>query len=243
MASPRNAVEVAERSAAVLPGTDERFSGWGVMGLPFASGDVFAFRRFSASSIGPGYTSVWHREPEGTWTLYADVSPEMACPRFFGSAVARSVTCPITFDWTGASALRVDVSVAGLSCDVLVASTPASRAMNAMAAMIPERAWRNPRMLRAMSIMAGPMLGAGKLAMSGQTPNGQAFIANPRRIWMVTSATLRCGERVADRPGAVSPQAGLGDFLIPQRGILAIGNAAFEALDPARHSTDVCAKT
>jgi hypothetical protein len=72
MASPRDQVLAAEKQARLLPGANERFSGWGVMGLPFRSGDVFAARRFPASSIGPGYTSVWYRNPQGHWTFYAD---------------------------------------------------------------------------------------------------------------------------------------------------------------------------
>lgn len=32
---------------------------------------------FPASSIGPGYTSVWHRDPGGTWTFYSEASGEL----------------------------------------------------------------------------------------------------------------------------------------------------------------------
>lgn len=38
-------------------GGDERFAGFGVMGLPFASGHVLAMRRFPASSIGPVHST------------------------------------------------------------------------------------------------------------------------------------------------------------------------------------------
>jgi hypothetical protein len=210
------------------------------MGWPFRSGDVLAARRFPASSIGPGYTSVWYRNPAGEWTFYADVPPETACTRFFGSAVARAVVCPVVLEWTGEDQLHVEVTQGGLSCDIAVGPTLASRAMNLMSASFPEWAWRSPRMLGLTATMAGPMLGAGKLSMAGIAPNHQSFIANPRKIWVVKSAVLRVGERQIDQPGPVRPQAQLGDFRIPQRGLLAIGNAAFDALDPARHSTMVC---
>lgn len=65
MASLRETVVTAQRDARLLPGDEERFSGWGVMGLPFRSGDVFASRSFSASSVGPGYNSAWYRDPQG----------------------------------------------------------------------------------------------------------------------------------------------------------------------------------
>jgi hypothetical protein len=48
-------------------GQDERFNGYGVMGVPFVSGDLLALRRFPNTSIGDGYTSVWHRRPDGRW--------------------------------------------------------------------------------------------------------------------------------------------------------------------------------
>ncbi len=237
MTSARDAVIAAEKNARLLPGANERLSGWGLMGLPFRSGDVLGARRFPASSIGPGYTSVWYRDPAGWWTFYADVPPEAACTRFFGSAVARAVVCPVVVEWTGEDRLHIEVPQEGLSCDIVVAPTIASRAMNLVAACFPEWAWRSPRMLRLTAMMAGPMLRAGKLSMAGVAPNGQSFIANPRKIWVVKSALLRVGDREASEPGAVTPQAQLGDFLIPQRGLLAIGNTAFDALDPARHST------
>jgi hypothetical protein len=108
--------------------------------------------------------------------------------------------------------------------------------MNPMAACLPERAWRNPRMLGLMATMAGPMLRAGKLSMAGIAPNRQAFTANPRKVWVVQSARLTVGERATDEPGPVTPQAQPGEFLIPQRGLFAIGNARFDAFDPALHS-------
>ncbi|MEP7216348.1 MAG: hypothetical protein ABI782_08845 [Anaerolineaceae bacterium] len=239
MASTRDLVLAAEKHATLLPGANERFSGWGLMGLPFQSGDVLATRRFPASSVGPGYSSVWYRTPAGDWTFYADAPPEAACTRFFGGAVARAVFCPLVLEWWGEDQLHIAIPEAGLACDITVGPTLASRAMNVIAAGFPEWAWRNPRMLGLTAMVAGPMLGAGKLSMAGVAPNGQSFVANPRKIWVVKSAKLKVGDRETSQPGPVTPQAQLGDFLIPQRGLLAIGNAAFDAFDPARHSDQV----
>jgi hypothetical protein len=100
--------------------------------------------------------------------------------------------------------------------------------MNLVAAGFPERAWRSPILLRLTARMAGPMLRAGKLGMAGITPRGQSFIANPRQLWVVKSASLTVDGRSTGDVGPVLPQARLGDFFIPQGGILAIGNTAFE---------------
>lgn len=240
MVSARQAIEQAERTATLRPGVTERFAGWGVMGLPFQSGDVFASRCFPASSVGEGYKSVWYRDPAGRWTFFADVDPHFGCTRFFGSDAERAVKCAVEVEWTGDSELRISVPEASLVCDISLGHTIASRAMTAMGAAMPEWAWANPRVLGAMSAMAGPVLRAGKLCMAGYVSNGQRFIANPRRLWVIQSARLQVGDRVVTAIGAVHPQAQLGDFRIPQRGILAIGNAAFDTFDPEKHSGAVC---
>ena len=58
MQSPRSLVEPMEQNRALPPGPEERFAGYGVMGVPFSSGYVLALRHFPSSSVGPGYTSV-----------------------------------------------------------------------------------------------------------------------------------------------------------------------------------------
>jgi hypothetical protein len=53
MAEPKELVDRLEQGAAQLPsGNEERFAGYGVMGVPFTSGDLLAMRRFPASSLG-----------------------------------------------------------------------------------------------------------------------------------------------------------------------------------------------
>ncbi len=92
-----------EPTLPAVPG--ERFSGYGVMGLPFRSGHILGLRRFSASSIGPGYRSVWHRAPSGRWTFYQDQPAELACTRYFGAAVEEVREGPIEIGWDGAAQL------------------------------------------------------------------------------------------------------------------------------------------
>jgi hypothetical protein len=209
------------------------------MGLTFKGGDVLATRSFVASSVGPGYRSVWHRDPAGEWTFYADAQPTQACTRYFGSGVARAIECEIELTWPVEDTLRIEVPSASLAAEVSFSPTVASRTLSGIGGVLPEAVWRSPAMLAPIAAMAGPMLGAGKLAMSGTVPNGQHFIANPRRIWVVRAATLDVAGRSAGEPGAVHPQAQLGDFRIPQRGLLAIGNAAFEPFEAGRHSAAV----
>lgn len=77
-------------------GDDERFTGYGVMGLPFSSGHYLAFRCWPRTSIGPGYRAVWHRDPGGRWTLYATEPPQRSCARYLSAATtSEPVTCPV----------------------------------------------------------------------------------------------------------------------------------------------------
>lgn len=236
---PRDLAELAEIDPDLPSGTEERFSGYGVMGLPFASGDILAFRRFPASSLGYGYTSVWHRSPGGRWTFWSDVAPEESCARFYGKAIHEAVVAPIHLRWTGPRTLHVAVGEGLLDWAIAVQSTAATLAVNAVGAMLGERVWRRPGALRALGAMAGRLLGAGRLTMEGCVPNGQYFTINPLQVWSVgaSRAVLR-GVRLGP-PGPLSPQATLGGFAIPQRGIFALGRAFMEPFDPARHSAAV----
>jgi hypothetical protein len=239
-AAPQRLIEQLETAPALPPGSDERFSGYGVMGLPFASGHVLALRRFTASSVGPGYTSVWHRTPRGEWVFYADVAPGQGCPRYFGALASEAIETEIRVTWTAPFRLRVVAPAVRLEWDVTVAATAATRLMNVASGLLPDAAWRSPAFLRTMAKVAGPLLGVGRIGMWGRVPNGQRFIANPRVIWRVSgSRAVLAGEDFGS-PGPVQPQAHLGDFWIPQRGMLAIGAAYFEPFDQARHSSRTC---
>lgn len=232
---PRDYAERLERTAELPAGNDERFQGYGVMGAPFASGHVLAMRRFPTSSVGPGYTSVWHRDPTGAWTFYADTDPLHACTRYFGSDVERAVECPIELSWPGARTLRIRIDSAAFEWRMELTSTPATRAMNAMARLLPNGLWRNERVLSLMSTIAGPLLGAGRLGVYGRVPNGQHFVANPMVLWTFGHMTASLGGEDLGQPGPLTQQARLGDFWIPQRGLLAVGRAFFEPFDPSCH--------
>ena len=237
---PRDYAERIERAPELPPGDDERLGGYGVMGLPFASGHVLAMRRFSASSMGAGYRSVWHRDPNGDWTFYTDVDPLRACPRYFGADARSAVECPIELAWPAPRVLRLGVPSAGLAWKVELASTAATRALNAMARVMPDRLWKDRRVLSMMAAVTGPALHAGRLGVHGRVPNGQMFVANPMVLWTVARTSATIGDTDLGPPGPLAAQARLGDFWIPQRGLFAVGRAFFETFDPARHLAVAC---
>lgn len=235
MKSIRAQVLEAERDAKLGPGQDEQFSGYGVMGLSFSSGHVLAMRRFPVTSVGPGYTSVWLRRPSGAWTIYADAPAELSCARFFGAALQNAVQCPVTVTWTGNTSLRVGVGDVDLTWDLELGTTAVTRAMSEIVAALPAPLLESRTFLKAMGTVAGPVLRAGRLGLTGSVPNRQGFRAKPRRMWFVfrSSATLD-GEDLG-RLQPLRVQTRLGDFWIPQRGIFLIGVSSFDVFDPARH--------
>jgi hypothetical protein len=210
-------------------GGEERFAGFGVMGLPFASGHILALRRFSASSIGPAYTSVWHRDPAGRWAFWQDQADDQACSRYFGAALAETRRCSIVLDWPAESTMRVAVAEMDFAWTVTMAASPVTRALNAVGSLLPDTAWRAPRILTVMGHVAGTALRARRIAMAGKAPNGQRFVANPSRIWLIAESSARLGGENFGPPGRLSEQARLGDFWIPQRGVFAIGRTFFTA--------------
>jgi len=216
---------------------EEAFSGYGVMGLPFASGHVLGVRRFPASSIGPGYFSVWHRHPDGRWDFYADVEAMLSCNRFFGAAVASFKQTEIRLNWPEPRTLVVEMPAEEFRWEATLKATPATHLMNAVGSVMPEPLWKSDVVLGLMGRVAGPLLGAGRLRLIGSAPNRQRFKSNPRRIWIVAASKASLGSEDFGNPGPLSEQAHLGDFMIPQRGILAIGGGFFEPLDETRHLT------
>lgn len=217
----------AEAEEALPPGGGgERFAGYGIMGLPFASGHVLAMRRFPASSIGPPYTSIWHRDPAGTWVMWQNQAAELACPRYF-SAAAEPFGEEIDLEWTGPSTIRLVVPTLGFEWSTTLRASAVTTALNAVGALLPDRLWKARPFLSLMGPMAGAALRAGRVALAGVTPNGQRFIANPLKVWLVAETAASLNGVDFGPMGRLDQQAALGGFWIPQRGVFAIGRAYF----------------
>jgi hypothetical protein len=225
-----------EHHPALPSGPEERFAGFGLMGVPFSSGYILALRRFAASSVGPGYSSVWIRDPAGVWAMHSTTAPASSCPRYFGSALGSASTVGMTIRWHDDFSFSVEVGEGvDLAWDVTLAATPVTRLMSAVAGSVPERLWRNVAFLRAMGAVAGPVLGAGHIGLTGRVPNGQTFGARPRHMWFVRESTANLQGHSLGQASALPVQDRLGDFWIPQRGIFMIGSSVFQPFDPSTH--------
>lgn len=228
MKSPRDCALESERNPQLPPGAEERVSGYGVMGQPFASGHVLGLRRWTASSVGDQFTSIWHRDPEGHWHFYESAQPQFACSRWFGHGVQESTVVDIDVTWDAPNVLHV-ISPGLVDWTLTLDSSPMTRVMNGVGRLLPFPAWRSSAMLRAMGAVATSTLGVGKVAMTGLTANGMPFDANPMRIWRVVEASATINGEDAGPPAPLAEQASLGDFWIPQQGIFAMGRVFVDA--------------
>jgi hypothetical protein len=223
-----------ERGAALPDGPGDRFSGYAVMGQPFEGGDVLALRRFPVTSAGEAYTSVWHRDPDGRWTFYSDVPATDGCTRYWGPAVDHTVTAPIRLEWTGGRTLAVSVDGGRmLAWSLTLAASPMTRALNRVSRAIPSSWWRRPWLPRLVGLLARPLLGTGPMRLYGLTPTGHEFISSPLAVWTIAAARATVAGRDLGRPGRTPAQASLGEFLIPQLGLFAIGRVFMRRPDAA----------
>lgn len=233
--TPRAVADDAEAAPWLPPGDGERISGYGVMGLSFASGDYLALRNMTAASFGAGYRALWHRGPEGDWTVYSTADPEHSCERYIGAACGHpSVRAEIAVEWLDDQTLRVRIGDM-LDWTVAIGQSLVTRMMTAMGLAMPMWLWTNSAFLALMGRIAGPMLGVGKVRLAGDMPNRQRFTAAPVRIWAIEDSRATLAGRDLGVPQPLGAQARIGSFWLPQHGIFMRGFAHFDAFDPARH--------
>ena len=209
----------------------EYVKGWGVMGLPFDSGHYLALRVFPENDFAP-YRTVWHRDPEGQWSIFVD-GPRLdtACPRYYGPACTNVEYATIDLAWTGPTSLRVTVDTARLDWALDATETPLLRVLNATSARLPTWTWRPRSLLRARELLARRVLGMGDIRMKSTMPSGHIGTLMPQRMYFIDDATATLDSADLGRAAVVTPTPDIGGFPLPARGVLAIGQAAWPILD------------
>ncbi|HYJ55328.1 MAG TPA: hypothetical protein VEX40_07395 [Mycobacterium sp.] len=222
----------------ILPlGDDERFVGFGIMGLPFSNGHYLALRQFPAVTVGPPYLSVWHRDPSCRWTFYATTPGQQSCARYFSSATPNdAVQCDIHLSWTSPSSILVEIPGL-LHWTVEFETTSATKLMGMIGGRLSDSAWANPRILTWLGRVARRTLGVGDVRLTGRAPNGQCYTMAPKQLWVVAGSRAVLQGRDLGPSGPLLRQARLGDFRMPQRGIGMVGSGHFESFDPDRHQS------
>jgi hypothetical protein len=208
----------------------EYVRGWGVFGLPFDSGHVLALRVFPQNSFAP-YRSVWHRDPDGRWSIFTDAPRlDVACPRYYGAACEHTGPARIGLTWTGPRTLRVAVDRPGLDWTLTARASTLLRVLNALGAALPPATWKPPSLVRVRERMARG-LGLGRLQLSGIMPSGHWGILMPQRMFYVDQATATLGGVDLGRPTHLRTNPTIGDVPLPARGVLSVGQAMWRIRD------------
>jgi hypothetical protein len=221
---------IPERTAAAPWPQHEFVRGWGVFALPFDSGHVLALRVFPQGTFGP-YRTVWHRDPDGRWSIYVDgAQPEHACPRYYGPALARQAQATIDLTWTGSHSLSIHMDEPALTWTLTSSTTPALALVNAASALMPAASWRHPSLLRARETVARA-LGMGSLQLAGTMPSGHVGVLMPKRMYFVDNARAHMDGVDFGHPVRLDHNPTIGDVPLPARGVLAQGEARWHVLD------------
>jgi len=190
---PRQLIQRIEETASLPSGSGERFAGYSVIGLPFRSGRVLELRRFPASNLGPGYASVWHRDPIGNWTFYSTTAPEQSCFRYFGSQVEENVHARVRIEWGGPDKFRVIVDGSRpLSWAVTLTQTVASRLMNAAAGLAPDSRWQKALHASRHGLHREVRVGNGKDELGRSNRSGSSSRAGLSSTGWTSVLPVRC---------------------------------------------------
>lgn len=217
--TPQAAVRSTTQQTPLAEPPGDRVAGYGVMGIPFASGDYLALRDWTASSFGPPYRAVWHRNHNGDWTIYANQPPKTSCARFLQPAISASRTTAIEIDWTDDHTFTVRIPNADLTWMVSLAHTAVTRMLSAVAPVMPTMVWRSDPALRLVAVSSAAVLRTGRLRLAGTMPNGQRYQLGPQHMWRVRNSTAAMGPHDFGVPHPVRPQASIGEVPLPQRGV------------------------
>jgi hypothetical protein len=212
----------------------EYVKGWGVFGLPFDSGHVLALRVFPENNFGP-YRAVWHRDPAGRWSIYVDGQRlDTACPRYFGPACHFTGHATIGLTWTGPATLRVTMDSPELDWTLTANSTPLLGLLNAISGAMPLATWRPRSLVRARERLSRA-LGMGRLQLSGLMPSGHTGTLMPQRMYFVNNSRATLDGDDLGSPVRLRSNPEIGGVALPARGVLAIGQGAWQILDPVEY--------
>ena len=228
----------AAHSAAPLPRRSplpgyEHVRGYGVLALPFSSGHVLALRVSEENDFAP-YTAVWHRAPDGGWSLYVDGSQlEKASPRYFGAAARRVRPASITLRWTGPASLDIEMEAPSLEWSIAMSTPPLWAPLNVLGTLMPASVARYPAAVKAMTWAAGFVYGLGDVSLMGTMPDGQAGVMLPQRLHPIFSTVARLdGEDLGDAV-TLDENPTIGRVRLPSRPVFAIADEYYSTSAPS----------
>jgi hypothetical protein len=219
--TPAAVAAALERGITLPDGPGDRYAGYAVLDVRLASRDILALRRFPVTSIGIGYTSVWHRGPEGDWTLFTDVPAPQGCSRYFAAMFARTIVAPIRIDWRGPRSLVIEVDGGRiLKWRLDLAPSAATALFNAASGILP---WARQSPVSRTRAFLDLALKLGGLRLVKNVPDGIRVHALPQAVWTVNASRARlCGRDLGCLLADLNVQ-GRVELWRPRRSLFAAG--------------------
>ena len=203
----------------------EHYRGYAVLALPFSSGHLLGLRVFPENDFAP-YKSIWHRTPEGDWSIYNDgPSLRTTCPRWWGPALEHAELASFQLTWTGPNRLRVEMEEPALAWTMSMTAPPLLRVLNAVTAALPLWTWKPALQQRIAEWMAKWLLGLGDVPFSFVTPSQQSAILVPERQFFIDSSQATWQGRDLGEPVELDENPTIGQVRLPTRPTFVIGQA------------------
>lgn len=205
-----------------LPGYEHQ-RGWGVLAFPFDSGHVLALRVSPQNDFAP-FTSVWHRTPDGAWSIYVD-GPRLdtACPRYWSAEAERSRLTDISIEWTGPRELAVEMTAPRLRWTLSMDAGLLVRTVNRLSRTVPESVLRTRPMVRLAEWTGDALFGLGDVTLATPVPNGQEAVVVTRRLFPIVDGCARLDGDDLGEPATLSENPTFGAARLPARPVFTVG--------------------
>lgn len=213
-----------EPKISTAPWADYEYArGYAVMALPFSSGHLLGLRVFPENDFAP-YKSVWHRTPEGEWSIYND-GPSLAttCPRWWGPVLKHAALVPLSVTWTGPNELRVEMEAKQLVWTMSMSARPIHRVLNAVSASLPLWTWKPAPLVRVREWMAKHVYDMGDLRFTFEAPTGRYAIVMAEKLFIIDSSSASWEGRDLGEPVQLDANPTIGDIPLPTRPSFVVG--------------------
>jgi hypothetical protein len=213
----------------------EYVRGYSVMVLPFSSGNLLGLRVWPQSDFGP-YVSVWHRSPDGDWSIYSDgPSLEATCARYWNPAIRHASLTSIDISWTGPNELRVEMEEPELVWTMTISAPPLLRGLNAVSSKLPLWSWKLGLLRRGREWMAERLLGMGDLRFSFTMPSGHDAVIMPEEVFFIDESDAELDGHSLGDPVRLQTNPTIGGVPLPTRPTFVLGQAQMETTDPEEY--------
>ncbi len=212
---------------------------WGVLAHPFDSGHVLALRVARQNDFAP-FTSVWHRSPDGEWSIYVD-GPRLdtACPRYWRAAAEHVQLADISVEWAGPMDLVVEMADPPLRWTASMDAGPVVGAANAVSRRLPERVLRSRPMIRLAELAADRLFDLGDITLATPVPNGQDATVLTRRLFPIIDGSAQLDGDDLGSSAGMSENPTFGEARLPARPVFTVGRAYLTILDADEYENSV----